>query len=78
MPMHDLDCDHRSPKYTRQDYVLVAKVMRDLWLSAANEAEKRAVLDTAADMSKMFLRDNHLFNRDRFFLAILEGKLRAR
>lgn len=62
MVMHDLNCTHPKPHFTRMHYQLIA----DALASNRPHANFQETVNALADM---FQKDNHTFDRGRFSAA---------
>lgn len=70
MTMHDLNCHHATPRYTRRHYVDMADALRYQRPMADDTVEYRAGFYRAVDaIANVFANDNHLFDRDKFLKA---------
>jgi hypothetical protein len=70
MPMHDLNCSHPKPHFSRMHYQMVADALEidrpsSSWTSDYILGYNAAI----ATISGMFAMDNHLFDRGRFTAA---------
>lgn len=77
MPMHDLNCHHPKPRYSRRDYDTIAAqlnmTVREHTLEAVNlRAEERIMLEVVSRFCQLFLADNHLFDSARFYDAVYD------
>lgn len=65
MPMHDLNCTHPKPHFTRMHHQMIATALHEFsyrYPVAANIASDY--------LAVMFEKDNHLFDLERFKTAV--------
>lgn len=76
MPMHDLNCHHPKPKFSRMHYQMVAETLASEKPYASKTDDSHSWFAGTIDewhtvclaFVKLFTKDNHLFDRERFLM----------
>lgn len=78
--MHDLNCHHPKPRFSRGDYEAIAdglnRAVRVWGLEAVRHAgriEESVMLDIMDSLTDMFTADNHLFDKGKFYARVYDN-----
>lgn len=75
MAMHDLNCNHPKPVFTRRHYAVLADIYNRIVLDQKyrmtdQDTEVRAFRSYLHDVMDGLTKDNHLFDRGMFLAVV--------